>query len=126
MDLRKMRSHLVLCGMLTLAMILSACQTVVHATDRISLGMSESEVLAAAGHPYRKTASVQNGVPTEDWVYRETTWDQGGWSWNRTVMDTAVSFQNGKVVSYGPYQERHLHDNPMRPTMNVNVTESSD
>lgn len=102
--------------------LLCSCATTVSTTDHLTLGMTQQQVQEAAGRPYRKSASMVNGTPAEQWIYRETTWDQGGWSWNRTVMDTAVVFQNGRVVSYGPYQERHLIDNPMRPTMNLNVT----
>jgi len=88
--------------------------------------MTPSDVLSLTGTPYRKTASIQKGVPTEEWIYRETTWDQGGWSWNRTVLDNAVVFQAGKVISYGPIQERHLHDNPMRTSLNLNIQETKD
>ena len=122
-----MKHILIITALICLTLIsLTACQTTVKATDHISLGMTSSDVIAHAGSPYRKTASIQNGIPTEQWIYRETTWDQGGWSWNRTVMDTAILFQGGKVISYGPFQERHIHENPMRPTLNMNVTETRD
>jgi hypothetical protein len=84
--------------------------------------MTQAEVLRAVGAPFSKTAEEQSGVTVEKWIYKETTWDQGGWSWNRTVSDSAVVFRNGRVVSYGVEQQHHLHQNPMRPTINVDVS----
>lgn len=98
---------------------LAGCQTATHTTNRISVGMTQAEVVRAVGKPFSKNAAVVNGVPTESWIYKETTWDQGGWSWNRTVSDSEVVFRNGRVVSFGVAKERHLHDRP--GDINVNV-----
>lgn len=83
--------------------------------------MTQAEVIRAVGQPHSKSAQIKDGVSVEKWIYKETTWDQGGWSWNRTVSDSAVIFQNGRVVSFGVEKERHLHQNPTAPTVNVNV-----
>src|SRR5947208_2559670 len=107
---------------LVVALLGSACQTTTQTTNRISVGMTRAEVLRAVGAPFSKSAEERNGVTIEKWVYKETTWDQGGWSWNRTVSDSAVVFQNGRVVSFGVEKERHLHQNPAAPTVNVNVS----
>jgi hypothetical protein len=107
---------------LSVILLATACQTTSKTTNRIAVGMTETEVLLSLGKPYSKSAQLENGVPTEKWIYKETTWDQGGWSWNRTVSDSAITFQNGKVVSYGLEKERHLHQNPMNRGINVNVS----
>ena len=102
--------------------LLGACQTTTHTTTRIAVGMTEADVLRSVGAPFSKSADIQGGVTVEKWIYKETTWDQGGWSWNRTVSDSAVIFRNGRVISYGIEKERHLHQNPSAPTVNVNVS----
>jgi len=99
-----------------------ACQTTTRTTNQISVGMTQAEVIRAVGKPFSKSAEVADGVAMEKWVYKETTWDQGGWSWNRTVSDSAIIFRNGKVVSYGVASQHHLHQNPMQSGVNVNVS----
>jgi len=81
--------------------------------------MTQTEVLRAVGKPFSKSAEVVDGVSVERWVYKETTWDQGGWSWNRTVSDSEIVFRNGRVISFGVAKERHLRDRP--GDINVNV-----
>ncbi len=98
----------------------SSCQTTTQTTNRLSIGMTQTQVIAAVGRPFSKSAAVIDGVPTETWIYKETTWDQGGWSWNRTVSDSEVVFRNGRVVSFGIAKERHIHRAP--GDINVNVT----
>jgi len=102
-------------------LLFGACQTTTHTTNRIAVGMTKEEVLRSVGAPFSKSAEIQDGVSVEKWIYKETTWDEGGWSWNRTVSDSAVIFRNGRVESYGVEKERHLHQNPAAPTVNVNV-----
>ena len=101
---------------------LSACQTTTQTTTRITVGMTRAEVLRVVGAPFSKSAEERDGVTVEKCIYKETTWDQGGWSWNRTVSDSAVMFKNGHVVSFGVEKERHLHQNPAAPSVNVNVS----
>ena len=103
------------------ALLTSACQTTTQTTTRLAVGMTRSEVLRAIGTPFSKSAEERDDVAIEKWIYKETTWDQGGWSWNRTVSDSAVIFKNGRVVSFGVEKVRHLHQNPAAPTVNVNV-----
>lgn len=102
---------------------LSACATTTQTTTRLAVGMTHAEVLRAVGAPFSKSAEERDGTLVERWVYKETTWDQGGWSWNRTVSDSAVIFRDGRVVSFGVEHERHLQQNPMDPTVNVNLGE---
>src|SRR5438045_3582185 len=109
---------LILAAILTL----SGCATTTQTTNRLAVGMTRAEVLRAVGAPFSKSAEERDGTLIEKWVYKETTWDQGGWSWNRTVSDSAVVFRDGRVVSFGVEGEHHLHQNPMRPTVNVNVS----
>jgi hypothetical protein len=108
---------------LSVMFLATACQTTTHTTNRIAVGMTQAEVVRSVGTPFSKSAEVHDGVSVEKWVYKETTWDQGGWTWNRTVSDSAITFQNGKVVSYGVEKERHLHQNPMNRGINVNVSQ---
>ena len=103
-------------------LVLSACATTTQTTTRIAIGMTQEEVRRTVGAPFSKSAEQHDGVTSEKWIYKETTWDQGGWSWNRTVSDSAVVFRNGRVVSFGAEREHHLHQNPMRPTVNVSVS----
>jgi len=105
-----------------ITLCLTACQTTTQTTNRIAVGMTKAQVTAAVGTPHSKSAETRDGVVIEKWIYKETTWDQGGWSWNRTVSDSAIVFHDGRVVSYGVAGERHLHQNPTSPSVNVNVT----
>jgi hypothetical protein len=82
--------------------------------------MTQADLLGSVGKPFSKRAEQQNGVAVETWIYKETTWDQGGWSWNRTVSDSEVVFRNGRVVSFGVAKERHIHRAP--GDINVNVS----
>ena len=82
----------------------------------------QSGVIAAVGAPHSKSAETHDGALVEKWIYKETICDQGGWSWNRTVSDSAIVFKNGRVVSYGVETEHHLHKNPMNPDINVNIS----
>ena len=102
--------------------LFTGCQTSTQATNRISVGMTKAQVLAVVGSPHSKSADTHDGVLIEKWIYKETTWDQGGWSWNRTASDSAIIFHNGRIVSYGVERELHLHQNPMNPGVNVNVS----
>ena|ERR1043166_921183 len=112
-----MKSIALLCA-ITIPFIMS-CQATAQTTNRISVGMTQAEVVRAVGKPFSRSADVVGGVPVETWVYKETTWDQGGWSWNRTVSDSEIVFRNGRVISFGVARERHLHDRP--GDINVNV-----
>lgn len=82
--------------------------------------MTQAQVVRSVGKPFSKSAEQRDGGVIETWVYKETTWDQGGWSWNRTVSDSEIVFRNEKVVSYGVVKERHLHRAP--GDINVNVS----
>jgi hypothetical protein len=97
---------------LAILILATSCQTTTKTTNRIAVGMSAAEVVCAGGQPFSKSADVVNGVSIERWIYKETTWDQGGWSWNRTVSDSEVLFRNGHVISFGVVKERHVHDRP--------------
>jgi hypothetical protein len=107
-------------SILAVLLALNACQTTTTTTNRIAVGMSQAEVLRAVGKPFSKSAEVvADGSSVERWIYKETTWDQGGWSWNRTVSDSEIVFRSGRVASFGIAKERHLHDKP--GDINVNV-----
>src|SRR6266446_445653 len=103
-------------------LLLNACQTTTQTTNHVAVGMTKAQVVAAVGTPHSKSAETRDGVLIEKWIYKETTWDQGGWSWNRTVSDSAIVLNNGRVASYGVERERHLRQNPTNPGINVNVS----
>src|SRR6266581_7118996 len=106
-----------------LAVLIVGCQTTTQTTNRVSVGMTQAEVLRSAGKPFSKSAEQKGGALVETWIYKETTWDQGGWSWNRTVSDSAIVFRNGRVVSFGVEKERHLHKAPGDISVNVSHDE---
>jgi hypothetical protein len=108
------------CLLVSCAMLFAACQTTTQTTNRVSVGMTQAEVLRSVGKPFSKSAEQKDGVLVETWIYKETTWDQGGWSWNRTVSDSAIVFRNRKVVSYGVAKEQHVRRAP--GDINVNVS----
>src|SRR5207253_5559787 len=102
---------------------LASCQTTTTTTNKISVGMTRTEVLRSVGKPFSKSADVIDGVAVERWIFKETTWDQGGWSWNRTVSDSEVVFSNGRVISYGVAKERHIRRAPGDISVNVSRDE---
>src|SRR6266403_262936 len=102
------KNHCMKRQLVFIALLLVSCQTTTRTTNRLSIGMTQAEVVRAVGKPFSKSAEVIHGVQVERWVYKETTWDQGGWSWNRTVSDSEVVFRSGRVISFGVANERHL------------------
>ena len=109
---------------LLLCLGLVGCATTSRVAQKISLGMTTDEVRKAAGQPFSKNVMKgSDGNAIEEWVYRETTWDDGGWSWDKTQINTVVAFKNGKVESFGKQdKERYKTKNPMAPSLNVDVT----
>ena len=115
--MQRLRQIVLLCLIIVSA---GGCQTTTQTTNRISIGMTQAQVIGAVGKPFSKSAAIIDGVPTETWIYKETTWDQGGWSWNRTISDSEVVFRNRHVVSFGVAKQRHIHRAP--GDINVNVS----
>ncbi len=102
---------------------LIGCATTSKVTQNISLGMTADEVIRKAGIPFLKNASRDaEGNAAEEWIYRETTWDDAGWSWDRTIINTVVRFRNGRVESFGKEGERYKTRNPMGANINVDAT----
>ena len=90
---------LALMGAASLLLLLPGCATQSHASQKVRLGMSMDQVLHFCGRPYARLADESG----ESWDYRETTWDQGGWSWDRTMHATRIRFSpSGRVVAFGP------------------------
>jgi len=100
------------------------CATTSRVAQNISLGMTTQEVLRVAGKPFSKNiAKDAAGNAVEEWFYRETTWDDAGWSWDRTIVNSIVTFKNGKVESFSKDdRERYKTKNPMAPGVNINAT----
>lgn len=85
--------------------------------------MTTNEVLQTCGQPFSRNAFKDSGGNTlEEWVYRETTWDDAGWSWDRTLINTVVKFQNGRVEAFGKEGERYKTKNPMGTNVNIDTT----
>ena len=102
---------------------LAGCATTSRVTQNLSLGMNTDEVLRKTGIPFSKNASRDaRGDIIEEWIYRETTWDDAGWTWDRTIINTVVKFRNGKVESFGKEGERYKTKNPMGASVNVDAT----
>ena len=92
-------------------------------TQNIDLGMTTQEVQNKVGKPFSKNVyKDREGNVIAEWCYKETTWDDGGWSWDRTVINTIVFFENDKVKTFGNLGERFKTRNPMSPGMNVDYT----
>ena len=108
---------------LLLCLSLIGCVTTSKVAQNITLNMSTDEVLRKSGKPFSKNAFKDSeGNAIEEWVYRETTWDDGGWSWDRTLINTVVKFKNDKVESFGKEGERYKTKNPMGANVNVDAT----
>ena len=85
-------------------------------SESIEIGMTIAKVKKVLGKPYTSGAEeIGNGNLREYLIYREQTWDDGGWSWNRTIHDTIIEFRNGKVVSFGPFRQHQNDTNPVPP-----------
>jgi len=92
-------------------------------TQRLSLGMTTSEVATLIGYPFSKNAytnSRNNSI--EEWEYKETTWDDGGWSWDKTQISSILFFENGKLKAFNKSNERYKTKNPFRPSYNLDIT----
>jgi hypothetical protein len=78
--------------------------------------MSQADVLAELGPPFKKQAFLdEDRNAVELLLYRETTWDDGGWSWDRTVVSTTLTFVNQDLVAIGNLPDRYKDKNPFRP-----------
>lgn len=104
-------------------LLLSGCATTSKVAQNISLGMTTQEVIKSSGKPFSKNISKDSeGCIIEEWSYRETTWDDGGWSWDRTIVNTVITFENGRVKSMSNEGEKSKTKNPMAPTLNLHNT----
>jgi hypothetical protein len=110
--------------LITFTVFVSGCATTSRVAQNISLGMSPQEVQSAAGKPFsRNLMKDAEGNGIEEWTYRETIWDDGGWSWDKTIINSVVTFKNGKVEKFAKVDdERHKTKNPMNPGVNVDAT----
>ena len=105
------------CLLISLITFFVGCATTSKVT-KVDLGMSRAEVTAAVGRPYKKQATTDStGNLIETWSYQDTTWDDGGWSWNRTIVHSNIIFVNGVVASIGNAPDTHKTDNPVLPAM---------
>ncbi len=109
---------------LLLCLGMGGCATTSRVAQNISLGMTTQEVFRAAGKPFSKNIGKNaEGELVEEWFYRETTWDDGGWSWDKTIINSVVTFKNGKVESLSKTdKERYKTKNPMAPSVNIDAT----
>ena len=95
--------------MVVTMILVEGCATTSRVTQNVSLGMTTQEVLAVAGKPFSKNiAKDAAGNAVEEWFYRETTWDDAGWSWDRTIVNSVVTFKNGRVESFSQGRQRTL------------------
>lgn len=110
--------------LLVIIMFLCGCATTSRVAQAVSLGMTTQEVQKAAGQPFsRNIGKDAEGNTVEEWFYKETTWDDGGWSWDRTIVNSIVTFKNGKVESFSKSdKERYKTKNPAAPSVNIDAT----
>jgi len=111
-------------GLIVMVIWVGGCATNSRVAQHVSLGMSELEVLKEAGEPFSKNvAKNAKGNTVEEWFYRETTWDDAGWSWDRIIVNSVVTFENGKVASFlKNNNDRYKTKNPMAPSINIDTT----
>ncbi len=118
-----MKNYLKFTAVTVLSAILSGCATQSAIVQDLSLGMTSQEVLRKGGSPFSKNVYKDiNGNVVEEWSYKETTWDDGGWSWDKTVINTIVIFENNKVIAFKNNDERFKTKNPMSPSLNIDCT----
>ena len=100
---------------------LGGCTTTSRVAQNISLGMTTQEVVIAAGKPFTKNINKdEEGNTVEKWFYKETTWDDGGWTWDRTIVNSVVTLKNGKVESFlKDGDDRYKTKNPFSSSVNV-------
>ena len=83
---------------------------------KIDQGMNKAQVAETIGHPYKKAKFTdKKGNQIDVWSYQETTWDDGGWSWNRTIVQSDIVFVNGTVNNIATGADQHLRNNPVLP-----------
>jgi hypothetical protein len=88
-------------------MALTGCATRSKVAQELALGMTRTEVLHKAGKPFSKSCRRDaDGNLIEVWSYNETTWDDGGWTADRTIITTNIYFENDEVKSYENAGER--------------------
>lgn len=111
------KSRSIICLILSL-ITLVGCATTSQVAQSVTLGMSPQQVLVSSGKPYSKNIYRDSeGNYIEEWSYKETTWDDAGWSWDKTVINTVITFENGQVKSMNNAGERFK--NPMAPALNI-------
>lgn len=81
-----------------LALLLQSCATRSVVATKVEMNMTPEQVKISVGKPWSKnTYKDSDGSAHEEWIYRETTWDDAGWSWDRTMFNTYVIFKDGRV-----------------------------
>lgn len=119
----KQVNNFLISSLLMIVALLSGCATTSQVAQDISLGMTSQEVLKNSGKPFSKNIYQDcEGNIIEEWSYKETTWDDGGWSWDKTIINTVVIFENDKVKSLSNAGERFKTKNPMAPNLNIYKT----
>ena len=100
-------------------------QRTAKSSRTLDLGMSKAEVQKSMGYPTKKSAYVNdNGDKIEVWHFRETTWDDGGWSWDKTIVRSNIIFKNGFVDAIGQDPEQYKSKNPFNPAVRIEVDQT--
>ena len=108
--------------MLAILSLLGCYQRTTKSSRVLELGMSKAEARKLIGHPLKKSAyTSEAGDRIEIWHLKETTWDDGGWSWDRTIVRSNVIFKNGVLDAIGQDEEQYKSKNPFNPGININI-----
>ncbi len=113
------------CISIVITFLLSSCATTSQVAEKAELGMTKEQVAKEVGKPLKKAAFVDStGDNIEVWQYQETTWDDAGWSWNRTIVRSLLTFKNGVLIAIGNLPDRYRNQNPFDRTVNINIEDN--
>ncbi len=77
-------------------------------SNKAELGMTKEEIIEKFGKPTKRslhTDDHDNAI--EVLFYKETTWDDGGWSYDKTVLNNMLILRNGKLIAIEQGDEQH-------------------
>jgi len=94
---------------LILTIFLVSCfQRTGQLSSKVDLGMTKEQIVKKCGPPMKRSLHVDDhGNKIEVLYYKETTWDDGGWSWNRTILNNMFILRNNLLIAIEQGDEEH-------------------